>query len=58
MREIRNKVATHPLVIHFQEEHAGEEQVVLLRVLSKHRSALERQAMDSIWIEEESKVSR
>ena len=53
MKEIRDSNVAHSLVIHFHEEHEGEEQKILLRVLSLHRSAMERQVAESVWIEEE-----
>ena len=50
MKEIDNGIATHPLVIHFCEEHQGRKQEVLFRVLSSHLTALERQTVESINI--------
>ena len=49
-KEIDNGVATHPLVIHFCEEHQGRKQEVIFRVLSSHLTALERQTVESINI--------
>ena len=40
------------MVIHFLEDHQGEEQETVFRLLSKHRTALDRQVMESIRIEE------
>merc|ERR1712240_287130 len=42
----------HPLVIHFLEEHQGERQDVLFRILSKHHTPLDRQIQESVNIEE------
>ena len=41
----------HPMVTHFWEEHGGREQEVLMRVLSRHLKALERQVIESVLIE-------
>ena len=49
-------MASNPLVIHYQEEHSGEEQEVLLKVLSRHRSTLDIQTIESTRIEEKSRV--
>lgn len=43
-REIREGVATHPLVMHFREEHSGQEQEVLMKILSNHMTPL-------LWID-------
>ena len=40
----------HPLVIHFCEEHRGRKQDILLRVLSSHLTALDRQTTESVNI--------
>ena len=50
-------VATHPLVLHFREEHQEETQPVLMRVLSRHLTALERQVTESLNIIKASKTS-
>ena len=39
-------------MIHFLEEHQGEVQEVLFRILSKHHTPLDRQVQESINIEE------
>ena len=49
-KEIDNGIATHPLVIHFCEEHQGCKQEVIFRVLSSHLTALERQTVESVNI--------
>ena len=51
-REVEEGIATHPMVIHFQEEHYGEAQETIFRLLSKHRLALERQVTESVRIED------
>ena len=43
-------VATHPLVVHFMEEHGGATQEILMRVLSRHISPLDRQVQESLNI--------
>ena len=50
LREIIEQVATHPLVVHFEEEHSGERQEILMRVLSKHATPLDRQVRESLNI--------
>ena len=45
-------ITTHPMVIHFLEEHNGETQETLFRLLSKHRAALDRQVTESVRIED------
>ena len=52
-KEIKDRNAAHPLGIHFQEDNGGEAQKISLRVLSSHRSAMEHQVAESVWIEEE-----
>ena len=51
-KEIDDGLATHPLNIHFQEEHEGRKQEIMFRVVSKHYSALERHVAESVLIEE------
>ena len=51
-REIIGGVQTHPLVLHFAEEHSGTRQDYLMRVTNFHKKALERQVLESIRIEE------
>ena len=41
---------THTLVAHFREEHGGESQEILMRVLSKHATPLDRQVKESLNI--------
>ena len=50
-REIRMGKLAHPMVLHFWEQHDGRQQPVLMRVTSKHLTALERQVRESINIE-------
>ena len=50
-------VATHPLVLHFREEHQEETQPILMRILSRHLTALERQVTESLNILKASKTS-
>ena len=49
-------MVSHPMVQHFWEEHQGEEQEVLFRVLGRHLKALERQIKESVLIERTSEV--
>ena len=51
-REIVGGVQTHPLVLHFVEEHEGIRQEYLMRITNFHKKALERQVLESIRIEE------
>ena len=56
MREVREGVISHPMTMHFWEEHAGMRQEVLMRVLSRHLTALDRQVEESVNILEAGKV--
>ena len=49
-KEIDNGAATHPLVIHFCEDHNGRKQEVLFRVITSHLTALDRQTSESVNI--------
>ena len=40
------------MCVHFHEKHEGEAQETIFRLLSKHRTALERQVVESVRIEE------
>merc|ERR1712240_416626 len=51
-REIVGGVQTHPLVLHFVEEHEGIRQEYLMRITNFHKKALERQVLESLRIEE------
>ena len=57
MKEILDGQATHPLTIHFREEHGGVQQEVLFRILSRQLSPLERQVVESLNILKASAVS-
>ena len=50
-------VATHPLVLHFREEHQEETQPILMRILLRHLTALERQVTESLNIIKASSAS-
>ena len=54
-KEIQEITPTHPLVVHNVEEHGGETQPVLMRSLSAHLSAMDRQVQESLNIIQESK---
>ena len=45
LREVEQGVATHPLVLHFREEHQEETQPIMMRILSRHLTALEREVI-------------
>ena len=49
-RDIAQGVATHPLVAHFVEEHNGITQEILMRVISRHMTPLDRQVSESMNI--------
>ena len=55
LKEIQEATPTHPLVIHNIEEHGGETQEILMRTLTTHLSAMERQVQESLNIIQESK---
>ena len=44
------------MAVHFWEEHAGTRQEVLMRVVSRHLTALDRQVEESVNILESGKV--
>ena len=50
-KEISDGVLTHPLTIHSNEEHEGTQQPYLMRIVSKHRKAMDRQVTESVRIE-------
>ena len=56
LREVELGVASHPLVLHFREEHQEERQPILMRVLSRHLTALDRQVTESLNIIRASRV--
>ena len=41
----------HPLVIHFWTEHGGKRQDIIIRMTSRHNTAVDRQVTESIKIE-------
>ena len=43
---------THPLVLYFWEEHNGRKQEVMMRILSRHMTLMERQLQEAININE------
>ena len=47
-REVREGVASHPLITHFREEYNGAQQDILIWVLSKHITPLDRQVKGSL----------
>ena len=50
LKEIEEGVSTHPMVIHYWEEHQGRKQETMMRILSTHLTPLERQTNESINI--------
>ena len=52
-KEVREAVTTHPMVIHCQEEHQGEIQPILMRILSAHMTPMDRQIQESLNIVQE-----
>ena len=55
-KEIEEGIATHPMVIHFWEDHSGRRQDCLMRILSGHLTPLDRQTTESVNILEEGKT--
>ena len=55
-KEVREGMLDHPMVQHLREEHQGEEQEMIFRVLGRHLKALERQIKESVLIEWTSEV--
>ena len=47
----------HPMVIHFEEEHNGVQQVTLFRITGRHMTPLDRQVQESVNIEERARRS-
>lgn len=52
MRDIDEGIASHPVVVHYWEEHEGRKQDFIMRIISGHLTPLERQATESINIVE------
>ena len=50
LREVEEGVISHPLVLHFWEEHRGRRQPIMMRVTSSHLKPLERQVTESVNI--------
>ena len=42
-REVDREVVTHPMTQHFIEDHSGQQQETVFRIVSKLYSPLERQ---------------
>ena len=49
-RDIAGGVLSHPMVLHFWEEHQGRHQEYIMRTISKHQSPLEWQVVESVNI--------
>ena len=41
VRDVEEGTATHPMNVHFMEEHRGQIQEVVFRIVSKHKTALD-----------------
>ena len=55
-RYIDSGLMSHPLVIHFWEEHDGQQQQIIMIVVSKHVTALDRQVTESVRINTDMKT--
>ena len=55
-RDIREGVLDHSMVQHVWEEHKGEEQEIIMRVLGRHLKALDRQIEEPVLIERTTEV--
>ena len=51
-RDVEEGTSSHPMNVHFAEEHQGLKQETLFRLVSKHQTALEPQVMESDRIKE------
>ena len=51
-KEVSEGALTHPMTLHFLEEHEGKQQEVILRIVNKFHTALARQVAESVLIEE------
>ena len=49
-KEMEEGIATHPVVIHFMEEHQGRKQQTLFRIVSGHLTSLDHQTTESVNI--------
>ena len=47
---------SHPMVMHFWEEHGGRRQEILMHTISSHLTALDRQAAESVNILEAARI--
>ena len=50
-KEVSEGAMTHPMTLHFIEEHNGIQQEILLWILNKFHTALARQVAESVLIE-------
>ena len=48
--DVKEGMLSHPIVLPFWEEHKGKKQQTLMRVISKHITALDRQVSKSVNI--------
>ena len=45
-KEVKEGILSHPLVLHFWEEHQGRRQPLMMRVISAHLTPLDRQVTE------------
>ena len=57
-REMETGRKTHPLVIHWEEEHGNQPQETLMRILTTTDTALQRQTWESVRIDELARKNR
>ena len=50
-KEVEDAKKSHPMIIHFSEKHEGCRQEIVMRTIKETRTALERQAWESVAIE-------
>ena len=50
MKDVEEGDLGHPLVKHAWEEHEGEQPEVLMRIISKHESTMDRQLTEAVRI--------
>ena len=48
LKDIEDGNIKHPMVQHFFEEHCGRRQEIVMKIVSKHQTALDRQVAESV----------
>ena len=56
-KEIEDGISTHPLVIHYLEEHRGRKQEAMMRISSTHLTLLDTYTTESAGAKEDSSQS-